>query len=112
MDMQKKKNCTLDLNSGTLIITVANANLNFNGHLHVFWGSSFIMVYYPPPPPLPVRDVVLGVPVVPLLLTLRPRGGGAAHVRHAATPQEGPSHHRRAGQRGFPGLALRRRHHQ
>lgn len=60
----------------------------------------------------PVRDVVLGVPVVSLLLALRPRGGGAPHVGHAAAPQEGPPHHPGAGQRGFPGLPLRRRHHQ
>lgn len=61
---------------------------------------------------LPVRDVVLGVPLVSLLLALRPRGRGAAHVGHAAAPQEGPPHHPGAGQRGFPGLPLRGRHHQ
>lgn len=61
---------------------------------------------------LPVRDVVLGVPVVSLLLALCPRGGGAAHVGHAAAPQEGPPHHPGAGQRGLPGLPLRERHHQ
>uniref|UniRef100_A0A3Q2Y0B0 Transmembrane protein 170B n=1 Tax=Hippocampus comes TaxID=109280 RepID=A0A3Q2Y0B0_HIPCM len=45
-----QKNCTLGLNSGTLIITVANANLNLNGHLRVFLGLVVHPGYYPPPP--------------------------------------------------------------
>lgn len=61
---------------------------------------------------LPLRDVVLGVPVVSLLLALCPRSGGAAHGGHAAAPQEGPPHHPGAGQRGLPGLPDRERHHQ
>lgn len=60
----------------------------------------------------PCRDVVLGVPVVSLLLALRPRRRGTPHVGHAAAPQEGPPHHSGAGQRGLPGFAVRERHHQ
>lgn len=60
----------------------------------------------------PFRDVVLGVPVVSLLLALRPRRRGSPHVGHAAAPQKGPPHHPGAGQRGLPGLAVRERHHQ
>lgn len=56
--------------------------------------------------------MVLGVPVVSLLLALRARGRGAAHVGHAAAPQVGAPHHAGAGQRGLPGLALWGRHHQ
>lgn len=58
------------------------------------------------------RDVVLGVPVVSLLLALRPRGGGAAHVGHAAAPQEGSPHHPGAGQCWLLSLAIREHHHQ
>lgn len=58
------------------------------------------------------RDVVLGVPVVSLLLALRPRRCRTPHVGHAATPQEGSSHHPGAGQRGLPGLTVRERHHK
>ena len=58
------------------------------------------------------RDVVLGVPLVPVLLSAGPRCDGAPDARHTAETPEGAAHHPAAGQRGLPGLSHRRRHHQ
>lgn len=59
-----------------------------------------------------LRDVVLGVPLVSFLLSLRAWRDGAADVRDAAATQERPPHHSGAGQRGFPGLSVWSCHHQ